>query len=101
MNIQLANVLSDISGKSGQAIIKSILQGERDGGELAALCDRRVQASQEEVAGSLDGNWQDDLLFVLQQEQDGYEFCQTQMVNQSVANSINDRRQVVGFALNT
>ena len=24
-------------------------------------------------------DWQDDLLFVLQQEQDGYEFCQTQM----------------------
>jgi hypothetical protein len=79
MNIQLANVLSDISGKSGQAIIKAILQGERDAGELAALCDGRVQASQEEVAGSLEGNWQDDLLFVLQQEQDGYEFCQKQM----------------------
>ena len=79
MNIQLANVLSDISGKSGQAIIQAILQGERDTGELAALCNCRVQASQEEVAGSLEGNWQDDLLFVLQQEQDGYEFCQTQM----------------------
>ena len=79
MNIQLANVLSDISGKSGQAIIKAILQGERDAGELAALCNGRVQASQEEVAASLEGNWQDDLLFVLQQEQDGYEFCQTQM----------------------
>ena len=79
MNIQLANVLSDISGKSGQAIIKAVLQGERDGGELATLCDRRVQASQEEVASSLEGNWQDDLLFVLQQEQDGYEFCQKQM----------------------
>src|ERR1700723_3329933 len=81
MNIQLANVLSDISGKSGQAIIKAILQGERDGGELATLCDRRVRASQEEVAGSLEGNWQDDLLFVLQQEQDGYEFCQKQMAD--------------------
>ena len=79
MNIQLANVLSDISGKSGQAIIKAILQGERDAGELAGLCDGRVQASPEEVAGSLEGNWQDDLLFVLQQEQDGYEFCQKQM----------------------
>jgi transposase len=79
MNIQLANVLSDISGKSGQAIIKAILQGERDTGELAALCNGRVQASQEEVASSLEGNWQDDLLFVLQQEQDGYEFCQKQM----------------------
>jgi transposase len=65
--------------KVGRPIIKAILQGERDAGELAALCDGRVQASQEEVAGSLEGNWQDDLLFVLQQEQDGYEFCQKQM----------------------
>jgi hypothetical protein len=79
MNIQLANVLRDISGKSGQAIIKAILGGERNPGELAALCDGRVQASPEEVAGSLEGNWQDDLLFVLQQEQEGYEFCQQQM----------------------
>src|SRR5256885_3331839 len=27
----------------------------------------------------LEGNWQPDLLFVLKQEQDGYEFCQQQM----------------------
>jgi transposase len=79
MNLQLANMLSDISGRSGQAIIKAILAGERDPGELAALCDCRVQASQEEVAESLEGNWQDDLLFVLQQEQEGYEFCQKQI----------------------
>ena len=31
------------------------------------------------VRRSLEGNWQEDLLFVLQQEQDGYEFCQRQM----------------------
>ena len=79
MNIQLANVLSDISGKSGQAIIKAILAGERDPHELAALCDSRVEASEEEVARSLEGNWQVDLLFVLQQEQEGFEFCQKQM----------------------
>src|ERR1700724_2653596 len=79
MNIQLANVLSDISGMSGQAIIKAILLGERDPHELAALCDCRVKASEEEIARSLEGNWQRDLLFVLKQEQDGYVFCQKQM----------------------
>jgi transposase len=79
MNIQLANVLSDISGKSGQAIIKAILASVRDPHELAALCDSRVEATEDEVAHSLEGNWQDDLLFVLQQEQEGYEFCQKQM----------------------
>lgn len=79
MNVQLANVLSDISGVSGQAIIKAILEGERGPQELAALCDCRVQASPEEVAGSLEGNWQQDLLFLLQQEQEGYEFCEKQI----------------------
>jgi len=79
MNIQLANVLSDLSGKSGQAIIQAILAGERDPHALAAFCDGRVKASEEEVARSLEGNWQDDFLFVLQQEQEGYEFCQKQM----------------------
>src|ERR1039458_2124759 len=37
MNIQLANVLSDVSGMTGQAIIKAILSGERDPHALAAL----------------------------------------------------------------
>ena len=79
MNIQLANVLSDISGVTGQAIIKAILAGERDPHKLAVLRNPRVKASHEDIALSLEGNWQPDLLFVLKQEQDGYEFCQHQM----------------------
>jgi len=79
MNIQLANVLSDVSGMTGQAIIKAILSGQRDPHELAAFRDPRVKASAEEIARSLEGNWQEDLLFVLRQEQHGYEFCQKQM----------------------
>ena len=79
MNIQLANVLSDVSGVTGQAIIKAILAGERDPQKLARFRDWRVKASQEEIARSLEGNWQEDLLFVLKQEQDNYDFCQKQM----------------------
>jgi transposase len=79
MNIQLANVLSDVSGMTGQAIIQAILAGERDPHKLAAFRDPRVKASKEEIARSLEGNWQEDLLFVLQQEQNSYEFCQKQM----------------------
>jgi len=79
MNIQLANVISDISGATGQTIIKAILQGERDSRELAAYRDVRVKASEEEIAQALEGNWQDDQLFVLEQELAGYEFCQKQM----------------------
>ena len=79
MNIQLANVLSDVSGTTGQAIIKAILVGQRDPHKLAEFRDPRVKASKEQIAQSLEGNWQPDLLFLLKQEQDGYEFCQKQM----------------------
>src|SRR5712671_6785035 len=79
MNLQLANVLSDVSGVTGQAIIKAILAGERDPHKLAAFRNWRVKATQEQIARSLEGNWQEDLLFVLKQEHEGYEFCQKQM----------------------
>ena len=79
MNIQLGNVLSDVSGVTGQAILKDILAGERDPHKLAALRDPRVKASEEQIARYLEGNWQEDLLFVLKQEQEAYEFCQQQM----------------------
>jgi len=79
MNIQLANVLSDVSGVTGQAIIQTILGGQRDPHKLAEFRNPRVRASVEEIARSLEGHWQEDLLFVLPQEQAGYEFCQKQM----------------------
>lgn len=79
MNVQLANVISDLSGVTGQAIVKAILAGERDGRKLAALRDGRIKATEEEIARSLEGNWQEDLLFILKQEQEGYIFCQKQI----------------------
>ncbi len=79
MNVQLANVLSDIGGASGQAIIKAILAGERDPHKLAALRDPRVKASKQQIARYLEGRWQEDLLFLLKQEQQAYEFCQQQI----------------------
>jgi hypothetical protein len=47
MNIQLANVLSDLTGMTGQLIIKAILSGARDPHKLAAFRDHRVKASEE------------------------------------------------------
>jgi len=76
MNVQLANVISDISGLTGQAIIRAIVAGERNPLKLAALSDPRVHASQEEIAKSLEGNWRSELLFVLQQEVDMYDTYQ-------------------------
>ncbi len=72
MNVQLANVLSDLSGMTGMRIVQAILDGQRDPQRLAALADPRVQASRKEIAPSLEGPWREDLLFVLQQVHDLY-----------------------------
>src|SRR5258705_6531990 len=53
MNLQLANVLSDVNGETGQAIIKAILGGERDPHKLAGLRDHRGKASEEAIARRL------------------------------------------------
>ena len=60
MNVQLDNVLSDLVGKSDLAILRSIGAGERDPYVLAQHRDRRVKASEAEVARSLEGNWRDE-----------------------------------------
>ena len=54
MNVQLANVISDISGLTGQAIIRAIVAGKRNPLKLAMLSDPRVHASHEEIAKSLE-----------------------------------------------
>ena len=79
MNLQLANVISDISGATGQAILSAIIGGERDPRKLAKMRDPRVKASEATVAKSLEGNWRPELLFVLQQEQESYQTFQTKI----------------------
>lgn len=79
MNLQLSNAISDISGVTGQAIVRAILAGERDPAKLAKLRDRRIKASEQEVARSLEGNWREDMLFELRQAVDAYDFLQKQM----------------------
>jgi transposase len=79
MNLQLANVISDIMGVTGQKILRAILAGERDAEKLAEMRHERIQASREEIVGSLTGNWRPELLFGLKQEMDRYDFCQRQI----------------------
>jgi len=79
MNLQLANAISDISGVTGQAILRAIVAGIRDPWELAKLRDKRIAASEDEIAHSLQGNWREDVLFELQQVIEAYDFYQKQM----------------------
>jgi transposase len=67
MNLQLTNVISDVAGATGQAIIRAILAGERDPARLAELRDARIQASAADIAKSLHGNWREEHLFSLKQ----------------------------------
>jgi transposase len=73
MNLQLANVISDLSGVTGQAIVRAIVAGERNPQKLAELSHPRIAASREEVAKSLEGNWRPELVFVLRQEVEMYD----------------------------
>ena len=73
MNIQLANVISDLSGWTGMRIVRAMLAGERDPQALAALSHPGIHANRATIAKSLEGTWRVDLLFVLQQEVTTYD----------------------------
>jgi len=79
MNIQLANVISDVAGETGQKILRAILAGERDGHVLAAMKNSRIRASDEEIAKSLRGNWRAEHLFALRQAMAGFDFVGSQL----------------------
>jgi transposase len=74
MNIQLHNVISDITGDTGMAIIKAILGGERDTVKLAMLCDGRIKSTEDVIAKSLRGDYRKEHIFVLKQELELYKF---------------------------
>ena len=67
MNIQLTEVITDVMGMTGQAIIRDIVAGQRDPKTLARHRHRRIKASSEDVTKALTGNWRDEHLFVLRQ----------------------------------
>jgi len=72
MNIKLHNVITDITGKSGQNIIRAILSGQRDANQLAECIITRVKASKEDIIKSLQGNWREENLFELRQAYELY-----------------------------
>jgi transposase len=79
MNIQIANVLTDITGVTGLAILDAIVRGERDPNILVAHRDRRVKASAETIAKSLVGDWRAEHLFCLKQALENWRHYQRQI----------------------
>jgi hypothetical protein len=79
MNIQLANVISDVVGETGQKILRAIVAGERNGQVLGSMKNMRIHASVGEIAKSLEGNWRAEHLFALKQALDAFDFTGTQL----------------------
>lgn len=79
MNIKLHTVISDLLGKTGLLMIKSILNGERDPDILIKLKDPRIKANEEEIKKSLQGIYRDEYVFMLGHAYDEYQFYQGQL----------------------
>lgn len=67
MNLQLHHVLSDITGVTGQAILRAIVTGERDPKVLASFRQSNCKADEATIIKALTGTWRPEHLFVLQQ----------------------------------
>ena len=79
MNVQLANVISDVAGETGQKILRAIVAGERDGQVLGAMKNSRIHASVDDIAKSLQGNWRAEHLLALKQALDAFDFIGNQV----------------------
>ncbi len=65
MNVQVHRAVADITGKTGMAIVRAIVEGEHDPVKLAAYRDPRCRKSEVELAEYLSGNWRDEHLYNL------------------------------------
>ena len=74
MNVQLTNVITDITGEIGLKIIRAIVAAERSRTVLAAMKNYRVHASVETIAKALEGRWSREPLFSLTHELKAYDF---------------------------
>ena len=79
MNIKIHTVISDITGKTGTAILKAIIGGERDPKNFLPLIDGRIKATKDKILKSLQGNWRREHLFLVQQCYNLYQEMQTQI----------------------
>src|SRR3989337_392415 len=79
MNVQLSQALSDVTGDTGQAIIRAIVAGERDPQKFAAVRNRNCKKSVEEIGRALTGTWREEHLFVLKQALELYDFYTKQV----------------------
>src|SRR5437764_4844486 len=74
MNLKLTEVLSDITGATGRAILRAILRGTRAPEKLAKHRDKACKASEAEIAQALTGSYREEHLFELKQAHEAWQF---------------------------
>jgi hypothetical protein len=79
MNLQLHHVLSDITGVTGQQILRAIVAGERDPQVLAAFRQPGCKADEATIVKALTGSWRPEHLFTLQQSLELFDFFTSQI----------------------
>jgi transposase len=81
MNIKFHDVISDLTGVSGQKVIEAILLGERSPERLLDLCDEQIKKKKKDrVIESLRGTWREEHLFALGQAVAAWKFYQGLLV---------------------
>jgi len=82
MNVKLHDVISDLAGVSGLAVVRAILDGQRDPQKLLALCNAQIQrAKGEQVKEALRGTWAEEHLFALGHALQTFEHYQRQIAD--------------------
>ncbi len=76
MNIQLHNVISDITGETGMNIVRAIVAGERDSAILADYRHNNCKNTLETIKKSLEGNYRNEHIFTLKQALELYDIYQ-------------------------
>jgi transposase len=81
MNVQVHRAVTDITGKTGMAIVRAIVAGERDPIQLAKLRDGRCRKSEQQIAEHLTGNWRDEHLYNLETALQLYDVVQDRIAD--------------------
>jgi len=94
MNVQVHRTVTDLTGRTGMAMVRAIVGGERDPFRLASFRDRRCRKSEAEMAEHLTGNWREAHLFNLTKALEWYDFLQGQLADyeQEIARVLETRQ---------
>ncbi len=81
MNLKLHTVISDITGVTGQRIIRAIVAGEHDPKVLASMSDPKCKSSKETIEKSLMGNYRDEHLLALRHAVELFDDYQQKLID--------------------